>query len=154
MRVGEVAPDFELLNDEAKPIRLSHYRGKRVVVVFFYPADDTPGCTTESCGFRDAYEEFKDAGAEVFGVSQDSIASHQAFRAKYRLGFSLLSDEGNGLRRLWGVPKRLMLIPGRVTYVIDRKGVVQMIFSSGREHLRHVTEALVVVRRLAADSGA
>lgn len=148
MQVGDLAPDFELLNDLGQTVHLSSFRNEKVLVLFFYPADDTPGCTTESCGFRDAYEEFKDAGAEVFGVSKDSVESHAAFRAKYALGFNLLSDPSNGLRRAWRVPNRLFFVPGRVTYVIDKTGVVQLIFNSGREHLRHVTEALIVVRRL------
>ena len=150
MQVGDTAPDFELLNDLGEPVRLSSFQGEKVVVIFFYPADDTPGCTTESCGFRDAYEEFKQAGAEVFGVSQDGIKSHAAFLAKYGLSFHLLSDPDNGLRRLWQVQNLLFVMPGRVTYVIDKAGIVQLVFNSGREHLRHVTESLVVVRRLNA----
>ena len=152
MQVGDRAPDFELLNDSGETVRLSSFQGEKVLVVFFYPADDTPGCTTESCGFRDAYEEFRGAGAEVFGVSKDSVQSHVAFRAKYGLGFHLLSDPNNALRRAWRVPKRVFVVPGRVTYVIDKEGIVQLVFNSGREHLRHVTESLVVVRRLAAAS--
>ena len=134
--VGDRAPDFTLADAEGKPVSLADFRGKRAVVLYFYPKDDTPGCTKEACSFRDSYEEFTQAGAEVIGVSSDSGSSHQGFAKKHRLPFTLLSDPGGAVRKKYGVPATLGLLPGRVTFVIDREGVV-----------RHVSEALSALRR-------
>src|SRR5437763_2026853 len=100
---GKPAPDFELLTDEGERVKLSDFRGKPVVL-YFYPKDDTPGCTKESCTFRDQYQDFQDAGAEVIGVSSDSAESHEKFATKYRLPFILLSDRGGAVRKEYGVP--------------------------------------------------
>lgn len=149
-QVGQSAPDFTLPDATGKPVRLSDFRGKRAVVLYFYPKDNTPGCTTEACAFRDSYEVFKDAGAEVIGVSSDSEASHQQFASQYHLPFTLLSDRGGALRKLYNVPTSLGLLPGRVTYVIDRDGVVRHIFSSQLNAERHITEALRMIQTLQA----
>jgi peroxiredoxin Q/BCP len=109
--------------------------------------DNTGGCTAEACSFRDSYEVFKEAGAEVIGVSSDSVESHDGFAKQYHLPFILLSDQGGALRKLYGVPKMLGLIPGRVTYVIDKEGIVRHIFSSGSP-LPHVKEALDTLQSL------
>ncbi|MCU0269468.1 MAG: peroxiredoxin [Acidimicrobiales bacterium] len=142
---GELAPDFELDSQHGTRVRLSELRG-RWVVVYFYPHDDTPGCTAESCSFRDAYEDFTDAGAEVLGVSGDSVASHEQFAAKHRLPFTLLADEGDAVRRAWGVKSTLGILPGRVTFVIAPDGVVRKVFSSQVRTGRHVSEALQAIR--------
>ncbi|MEW6364979.1 MAG: peroxiredoxin [Acidobacteriota bacterium] len=147
--VGDAAPDFELSSQAGQRVRLSDYRGKKCVVLYFYPKDYTPVCTAESCAFRDAYEDFKDAGAEVIGISSDSERSHRRFAADNRLPFILLSDEGSKVRELYGVPATLGLLPGRVTYVIDKQGTVRMVFSSQLHYQRHVDEALELVRSLA-----
>ena len=146
-QVGQPAPDFTLPNQDGAPVSLSDYRGKNVVV-YFYPKDDTPGCTAEACAFRDSYEVFTDAGAEVIGISSDSSAAHQQFAAHYRLPFVLLSDEDGATRKRYKVPASLGLIPGRVTYVIDAQGVVRHIFSSQINAERHVTEAMRIIREL------
>jgi len=148
--VGDAAPDLELSTHSGEQIRLADYRGQKAVVVFFYPKDGTPVCTKEACAFRDAYEDFVEAGAVVIGVSGDSAAQHQAFASGHRLPFVLVSDVDGNARRAFGVPKSLGLLPGRVTYVIDREGIVRHVFSSQFAADRHVREALEVIRKLEA----
>jgi len=145
LQVGDLAPDFELPSQTGEPVKLSDFKGKWVVV-YFYPADDTPGCTKEACAFRDSHEDFVDAGAIVLGISSDSKESHAKFAAKHNLPFTLLSDEGGALRKLYGVKKSLGLLPGRVTYVIDPNGVVRKVFSSQLGVTKHHTEALETIR--------
>jgi peroxiredoxin Q/BCP len=120
--------------------------GKKLVVLFFYPKDNTPVCTKEACAFRDSYEKFTAAGAEVIGVSSDSPATHRAFAEKHRLPFPIISDHDRALRQLFGVPNPLGLIPGRVTYVIDRQGVVRLVFSALLASDDHVRRALAAVQ--------
>jgi peroxiredoxin Q/BCP len=146
--VGDAAPEFELPDASGKRVRLSDFRGKKSVVLYFYPKDDTPGCTKEACSFRDQYEAFKDAGAEVIGVSSDSETSHQKFASKYKLPFTLVADSGGGVRKRYGVPATLGILPGRVTFVIDRDGVVRHVFNSQLQATKHVDEALGVLKRL------
>ena len=146
--VGQSAPDFELTDAQGKRVRLADFRGKRAVVLYFYPKDDTPGCTKEACSFRDSYESFKEAGAEVIGVSSDSEASHGKFASKYKLPFTLLADKSGAVRKQYGVPATLGLLPGRVTFVIDREGIVRHVFNSQLQATRHVDEALSVLQRL------
>ncbi len=149
VKVGDTAPDFTLPSQSGEPVSLKDFRGKKAVVLYFYPKDDTPGCTAESCAFRDSYETFTDAGAEVIGISGDSPASHQQFAAKYKLPFTLLSDTGNQVRKLYGVPAAAFgLLPGRVTYVIDRQGIVQHIFNSMMNFTAHVEESLKTLQAL------
>lgn len=145
---GDPAPDCELTDQTGAPVRLADFRGRKNLVVYFYPKDDTPGCTRESCSFRDHYEAFTELGAEVIGISSDSADSHRAFAGKHRLPFRLLSDPGGRARAAFGVPNALGLIPGRVTYVIDRQGVIRHAFNSQFAVDRHVDEALAVLRTL------
>jgi len=148
VRVGDEAPDFVLPDRTGKMVRLSEFRGRKAVVLYFYPKDDTPGCTKESCAFRDSYQDFQDAGAEVIGVSSDSAESHGRFAAKHRLPFTLLADQGGQVRKRYGVPATLGLLPGRVTFVIDRGGVVRHVFNSQFQATQHVSEALEALRAL------
>jgi thioredoxin-dependent peroxiredoxin len=148
VQVGQKAPDFTLSSQSGEPVSLESFAGKKAVIVYFYPKDETPGCTAESCAFRDNYEIFKEAGAEVIGISGDSVGSHKSFAANHRLPFILLSDEGNKVRKLFGVPSTLGILPGRVTYVIDQEGVVKHMFSSQLNFQGHVDEALKVVKQL------
>ena len=129
-------------------MRSTYNRGKKAVVVFFYPKDGTPVCTKEACAFRDAYEDFVEAGAVVIGVSGDSATRHQAFASNHRLPFVLVSDKDGKARRAFGVPKSMGLLPGRVTYVIDREGIVRHLFISQFAADRHVQEALDAIREL------
>ena len=149
--VGDRAPDFELPSSASGNVRLRGLIGSKTVVLYFYPRDGTPGCTAEACSFRDGYEAFVEAGAEVVGVSSDSAESHRGFAAKNSLPFVLLSDEGGAVRKLYGVPSTLGLFPGRVTYVIDKGGTVRHVFSSQLGATRHVEEAMNVVRALNAE---
>jgi peroxiredoxin Q/BCP len=150
VKVGDRAPEFSLSDASGHSFRLADLRGKKPVVLYFYPKDDTPGCTKEACGFRDQYEEFQKLGAEVVGISSDSSASHQRFAAKHQLPFTLLADEGGAVRRLYGVPATLGLLPGRVTFVIDREGVVRHVLNSQLAAKRHVAEALATLDAQAA----
>ncbi len=141
VKVGEQAPDFTLQDQNGKEVSLKDFRGKSVVL-YFYPKDDTPGCTAESCAFRDQYEVFKSAGAEVIGISGDSPESHQKFSSKYQLPFTLLSDKGNKVRQSYGATAAFGLFPGRVTYVINGEGNVQYIFDSMLNFKGHVEETI------------
>ena len=146
VRVGDMAPDFTLPSRGGEPVRLADYRGQRAVVLFFYPKDGSLGCTAEACAFRDSYEVFTDAGAEVIGVSTDSVDSHERFAARHRLPFVLLSDRDGAVSDQYGVRRLFGLVGGRVTFVIDRGGVVRHVFSSQLEATRHVKEALEALR--------
>ena len=130
IQAGDKAPDFTLPSQSGDQVRLQDRLGERVIVLYFYPKDNTPGCTAEACAFRDSHETFTDAGAEVIGVSSDSADRHAGFASKHRLPFTLLADQGGRVRKAYGVPAVLGLLPGRVTYVIDRTGTVRHVFSS------------------------
>jgi thioredoxin-dependent peroxiredoxin len=151
IQVGDKAPDFTLPSQSGEPVRLGDRLGDRVVVLYFYPKDDTPGCTAEACAFRDSHESFTDAGADVIGISSDSTGRHASFAGRHQLPFTLLSDQGGQVRKSYGVPAVLGLLPGRVTYVIDRTGTVQHVFNSMTNIGQHVSDALDVVRRLQAE---
>jgi peroxiredoxin Q/BCP len=148
VQAGQEAPDFALPDRQGRMVRLSEFRGRKPVVLYFYPKDDTPGCTKEACTFRDQYEDFVQAGAEVIGVSSDGEDAHRKFAEKYRLPFTLLSDHGGKVRKLYKVPATLGLLPGRVTYVIDTAGVVRHVFNSQLQATQHVAQALGALKRL------
>src|SRR6516164_1778144 len=149
--VGDKAPDFTLPSQSGEQVRLQDRLGQGVVVLYFYPKDETSGCTREACAFRDSHEVFTDAGAEVIGVSSDSVDKHAAFATHHKLPFTLLSDKGGKVRKAYEVPPTLGFIPGRVTYVIDRDGTVRHVFNSMTNIDRHVKDALEVVRQLQAE---
>jgi peroxiredoxin Q/BCP len=152
VRVGDRAPDFTLESATGETVSLDQFRGRSEVVLFFYPRDNTSVCTAEACAFRDQFEAFRNAGAEVIGVSADSVESHRDFAARNRLPYRLLSDPGGTLRARYGVPRTLGLIPGRVTYLIDREGIVRHIFASQFQPARHVEEALRVLGEIRGHS--
>ena len=151
IQVGDKAPDFILPSQAGEQVRLSDRLGDRIVVLYFYPKDETVGCTKEACAFRDSYEVFAEAGAEVIGVSSDSVDKHAAFAGHHELPFTLLSDQGGQVRKSYAVPATLGLLPGRVTYVIDRAGTVRHVFSSQTNIGRHVNDALDVVKKLSPE---
>jgi thioredoxin-dependent peroxiredoxin len=148
VQVGDRAPDFTLPSQSGEPTSLADHLGKGAVVLYFYPKDNTPGCTAEACAFRDSYEAFTDAGAEVIGISSDSVDSHVTFAGRHELPFLLLSDKGGAVRKQYGVPTALAVLPGRVTYVLDRQGTVRHVFSSMTNIGRHVEDALTVVKQV------
>ncbi len=154
VKVGSVAPDFTLPSQAGEMVSLRDFSGRKSVVLFFYPKDDSPGCTKEVCAFRDNFEEFSKLDAQVIGISSDSVESHWSFAVKYDLSFPLLSDEGGNIRRLYGVPKTFGLFPGRVTYVIDKEGVVKHVFAPQLSAERHVQEALAALRSDVLKAGA
>jgi peroxiredoxin Q/BCP len=145
LRVGDRVPEFSAITKDGSTIRLSDFNEKRAVVLFFYPKDGTHICTKEACLFRDSYSQFVDAGAEVVGVSSDSAQAHRKFAVQNQLPFHLISDEDGALRKLFGVPKTLGLLPGRVTYVIDKQGIVRLTFSAQFASDEHVRQALAAV---------
>ncbi|MDY6941397.1 MAG: peroxiredoxin [Pseudomonadota bacterium] len=148
IEVGQTAPDFTLPTQDGATVTLSSFRDKCPVVVYFYPKDDTPGCTVEACTFRDQYEDFREAGAEIIGISADSPDSHQRFASKHSLPFILASDEQGTVRKAYGVSKTLGLLPGRATFIIDKGGIVRHTFSSQLRAKQHVAEALETLKSL------
>ncbi len=142
VKVGDMAPNFTLPSQAGNTVSLQDFLGKKSIVLYFYPKDNTAGCTAEACSFRDSYEVFKDAGAEVIGVSSDSVQAHEQFISQHRLPFLLLSDSDGAVRKSYGVPATFGLLPGRVTYVIDKQGIVRHIFSSQFTPTKHIEEAL------------
>ncbi|MBZ4416211.1 peroxiredoxin [Myxococcus sp. RHSTA-1-4] len=155
LKEGDSVPDITLTGAGNRPVRLRDLVGGKVLVVYFYPKDESPGCTAQACGLRDQYEDFVAAGAEVVGISGDSVASHERFASKHRLPFVLLSDEKGEAREAFGVPPSLLgLIPGRVTFVVDRAGVIRHTFESQLRVGEHVRSALELVRTLAGEGSA
>ena len=148
--VGDVAPEFTLPSQSGEQVSLREVVARGPLILYFYPKDETPGCTAEACGFRDSYEVFREAGAEVVGVSSDSTSSHDRFATRHGLPFTLLSDEGGKIRKRYGVRPTLGIVPGRVTYVIDGAGVVRHVFSSQTGVQRHVAEALDALKEIQA----
>jgi peroxiredoxin Q/BCP len=141
VKVGDKSPDFTLPSQMGDNVTLSEFLGKKNVVLYFYPKDETAGCTKEACTFRDNYEQLTSLGAEVLGISGQSVESHKSFATHYGLPFILLADINNKVRELYGVPSTMGIIPGRVTYIIDKKGIVRHIFVSQTQAQRHVEEA-------------
>ena len=145
LKVGDRIPQFTLKDQDGNPFDVSNYIGQKHLVIFFYPKDNTPGCTKEVCSFRDSFEEFTDRGAMVIGISGDSENSHRKFASKYKLPFTLLADRQNKVRKLFKVEGNLFnLLPGRETYVVDKSGKVVMAFNSvnAASHMRKALNAL------------
>lgn len=146
MKVGDTIPDFTSKDSDGNDFDSQNYIGKQPLVIYFYPKDDTPGCTVEACSFRDNYQDFKDLGAEVIGISSDSVASHIKFKSKYKLPFILLSDNDKKIRKLFGVQNNLFIIPGRETFVADKNGTILLIFNSMSAD-SHITKALQALKK-------
>lgn len=149
LKIGDKIPRFIAKDTNGNDFDSEDIVGLKPLVIYFYPKDNTPGCTAQACSFRDKYEDFKDLGAEVIGISSDSIASHQKFTKQYQLPFILLADENQKIRKLFGVPSGLFgILPGRVTYVADKTGTIIMIFDSGTMATRHISKALEAIKKL------
>ena len=148
LKVGDKIPNFKAKDTNGNDFDSQEIIGQKPLVIYFYPKDNTPGCTVQACSFRDQYEDFKDLGAEVIGISSDSIVSHQKFTQQYQLPFILLSDTDKKIRKLFGVPSGLFgILPGRVTYVADKTGTIIMVFDSMMAK-RHIPKALEAIRKL------
>lgn len=149
LKVGDKVPDFVLKDQNNVDFNIDNFRGKQVLVIYFYPKDDTPGCTTEACSFRDEFEIFTDLHVKVIGVSSDNVASHKKFEEKYNLPFTLLADTDKKVQKLFGVPKSFLgLVPGRVTYIINKEGVVVHIFNSMTDAKKHITKSLSIIKKM------
>ncbi|MFN8206840.1 MAG: peroxiredoxin [Bacteroidales bacterium] len=149
VKVGSTIPSFSLPDQNGNIFQIASLIGKKNMVIYFYPKDDSPGCTAQACAFRDQFEVFREADAEIIGISSQSVASHKEFAEKHRLTYTLLSDEGIKIRKLFGVPTNLFgLLPGRVTYVADKTGKVIYTFNSQLQSEKHVEEALRILQEL------
>jgi thioredoxin-dependent peroxiredoxin len=147
LQEGDKAPVFKLMDQDGKEIDMAAHIGKNVLVIYFYPKDFTSGCTMEAHAFREMYEAFQKEGAEIFGISGDSVESHKKFAVEHELQFTLLSDPGNKVRDLFGA-YGLAHTVGRVTYVVDKNGVIKMVFSSNIQPKEHVEKSIEMVREL------
>lgn len=147
IEIGSKVPEFTLKDQNGNTLNILDYIGKKNLVIYFYPKDDTPGCTKEACYFRDMYDVFNDADAMIIGISSQSVESHKRFAEKYHLNFSLLSDEGGKVRKMFGAAS-LGFIPGRITYIVDKNGIVIYIFNSQSEAEKHVDEAMRILNEL------
>ncbi len=146
LKIGDKIPTFSL-KDQHGNVRSSH-RSKKPLVLFFYPKDDTPGCTIEACGFRDKYDLFKILGAEVWGISNGDTQSHLRFANKNKLQYPLLCDQHNIVRKKFGVPKTLGLIEGRVTYIINSQESIIHIFEDLLNGPAHIKEAIRALKNI------
>lgn len=149
IKIGSTIPAFSLPDQNGNLFDLNSLIGKKNLVIYFYPKDDSPGCTKEACSFRDQFEVFKESDAVIIGISGQSVKSHKEFAEKHRLSFTLLSDEGDKIRKQFGVPTNLLgLLPGRVTYIADKTGKVIYVFNSQTKATKHVDEALRILKEL------
>lgn len=145
LKAGDIVPKFTAQDATGAVFESNSIIGKKAVIIYFYPKDDTPQCTVQACGFRDNYADFLNLGVEVIGISSDDVNSHQEFIKKYNLPFLLLSDPDKTIRKLFGVPSAFLgLLPGRVTYLVNKNGVIQMVFDSmlGMKHVTKMIEKL------------
>ena len=149
LQIGDKIPNFTAKDTNNNDFDSTTIVGQKPVVIYFYPKDNTPGCTAQACSFRDQYQDFTDLGAEVIGISGDTVSSHEKFAKRYKLPFLLLADSAGKLRKLFGVKTNLLgLIPGRVTYVADKDGVIQLIFDSMMA-TKHIPKALDFLKKAA-----
>lgn len=149
IELGDVIPHFTAIDTNGEKFDTLEYIGKKPLVIYFYPKNNTPGCTAQACGFRDQYQDFTGLGAEVIGISSDSVDSHNAFAKQYKLPFILLSDTDKKIRKLFGVPSGLLgVLPGRVTYIVDKQGKVVLVFDDSINATRHIAEALEAIKKI------
>ena len=148
LKEGDPAPKFRLPSTTGSDVSLDDFLGKKNLVLYFYPKDNSPGCTREACSFRDSHPAFKGLNAEIVGISSDGQSTHERFARSEHLPFILLSDSDGSVRRAYGVKRSLGVIPGRVTFVIDRQGIVRRIYSSQLHSETHVREALMALKSI------
>jgi peroxiredoxin Q/BCP len=148
VEVGSLLPKFTLKDDKGEDYSPSQWVGKKYVVIYFYPKDDTPGCTKESCSFRDNKSEFDELDAVIIGISADGQKSHTKFKEKYNLTYTLLSDTNKEARKIFGVPSTLLgMIPGRVTYIFDKNGECIQVINSQTNPEKHINESLEMIKK-------
>ena len=147
LKIGDKLPDFSAKDTNGNIFNSQDYIGKQSLVVYFYPKDETKVCTQQACSFRDNYQEFKYLGAEVIGISADTVTSHLKFKSKFNLPFILLSDNDKKLRKLFGVENDFLIIPGRQTYVADESGTIILVFNSMQGKI-HIDKALKILKKL------
>ena len=145
VEAGDKIPKILLKNENGNVVNVNDI--KKPLIIYFYPKDETPGCIKEACKFRDEFQSFTDLGVQVIGISGDSSASHKKFKEKYHLPFTLLADTNNEVRKAFGVPKSLLFLPGRVTYVVNEKGIVTYKFNSQFGAEKHIENALNFLRK-------
>ncbi len=150
VKVGDEAPEFSLPAQDGRMVSLKEYKGVKNVVLYFYPKDFTMGCSAEARSFGENYDEIAKMGAEVIGVSSDTPESHQKFATECNARFLMLSDSDGNVRKAYGATGTLGFVPGRVTFVIDKQGVVRHVFSSQVRPKQHVDEAMNALKSLAA----
>jgi peroxiredoxin Q/BCP len=149
LKIGDKVPEFSLQDQNGNTFNSSSVIGQEVTVMYFYPKDDTPGCTKEACSFRDNFEAFTSAGVRVIGISSDDVESHKKFEEKYNLPFTLLADVDNEVRNLFGVKGNVFgMIPGRVTFVISKEGNIVSVFESQVNAEKHIKESLEAIKKL------
>ncbi|KAM9984237.1 hypothetical protein ACTFIZ_003930 [Dictyostelium cf. discoideum] len=146
LNIGDNAPDFSCPDKDGNIISLNDLVNNKPIVLYFYGKDGTPVCTKEACEFRDRYEKFVDAGVDVVGISSDDSESHSKFSTKYKLPFTLLSDKGGKIAKLYGV--KGVLLPGRTTFIIDKGGKILMTYSALLNATSHIEESLKVIEIL------
>jgi len=147
--VANPIPEFTLQDQNGNEVQSRHLIGDKILIIYFYPKDFTPGCIREACSFRDNFEDFLAAGARVVGISADSVATHQKFASHYNLNYQLLSDPDKSVHHQFGIPSSFFgLLSGRVTFVIDLEGAIRYVFDSQFQPLKHVSKSLMVVKEL------
>ncbi|MCF6181524.1 peroxiredoxin [Lutibacter sp.] len=149
IEVGDAIPTINLKDENGVEVNINAI--KKPLIIYFYPKDETPGCIKEACKFRDEFQRFTDLGVQVFGISGDSSASHKKFKEKYHLPFTLLADTNNEIRKKFGVPKSLLFLPGRVTYVVNKNGIVTYMFNSQFGAEKHIEKTLEFLNKNKAD---
>ena len=149
LKVGDKVPIFILLDQSGNDFDIKNLIGKKAMVIYFYPKDDTPGCIKEACSFRDEYEAFTDKDVAVIGISADNVASHKKFVEKYQLPYTLLSDTDKKVRKLFEVKNTLLgLLPGIVTFVVDKEGIIRLIFKNQFGAEKHIIESLAILKEI------
>lgn len=149
LKEGDRIPDFSLPNQDGEMVAIKDRLGKGPLVIYFYPKDETRICTAEACSFRDQYEVFQEAGADVIGISFDSPDKHKRFAEKHRLPFTLLSDQKKEVLKAFGAPTLFFgLVAGRITYVVDAEGIIRHVYHANRQASQHVDEAINSIKSL------
>lgn len=152
LQAGDKCPSFSLPDQHGIIISIDALIGKKLLVIYFYPKDETSGCTREACSFRDSYDVFEEMGCEVIGISSDSIETHERFAANHQLNFTLLADTEKKVRKLFGVPNNLFgLISGRVTYIVDKNGIIRSVHNSLTDPESHIRKSLEIIQQLKND---